>query len=71
MVERKKRFNRWRLASRLALITYLVVVFFDIATAGDWPQILGPDRNGCASDESLPDRWPEEGPKQLWSRPLG
>ena len=28
------------------------------ACAGDWPQILGPQRNGRADDETLPERFP-------------
>lgn len=71
MRDRKKRFERWRTASRFTLIGCVVVVFCNIATAGDWPQILGPARNGHASDESLPDRWSAEGPELLWSRPVG
>jgi len=41
------------------------------AEAGEWPQILGPNRNGVAVDEQLADAWPEAGPKTLWSRPVG
>src|SRR4029453_3393027 len=41
------------------------------AWAGDWPQILGPDRNGKASGEKLAAAWPTGGPKQLWSHKLG
>jgi outer membrane protein assembly factor BamB len=40
--------------------------------AGDWPQILGPDRNGiAAADEGLAASWPAAGPKLLWSRKVG
>lgn len=39
--------------------------------AGDWPQILGPDRSGKAEGERLLDTWPAGGPKPLWTRPLG
>jgi outer membrane protein assembly factor BamB len=39
--------------------------------AGDWPQILGPGRNGRAEGEQLSDRWPAGGPKVLWRYPLG
>jgi outer membrane protein assembly factor BamB len=43
-----------------------------VATAGDWPQILGPARNGiAAADERLADRWPEGGPRQVWKRDVG
>jgi len=39
--------------------------------AGEWPQILGPDRNGTAVGERLGDTWPDPGPSTLWSRPVG
>ncbi|MFO1094992.1 MAG: PQQ-binding-like beta-propeller repeat protein [Planctomycetaceae bacterium] len=40
--------------------------------AGDWPQILGPHRNGIAGDdEKLADRWPAGGPPVVWSLPVG
>jgi hypothetical protein len=42
------------------------------ASAGEWPQILGPDRNGIAADdETLADEWPAEGPYTLWQRDVG
>lgn len=40
------------------------------ASAGDWPQILGPHRNGDADDEPLPDRW-KSPPAPAWKYPLG
>ena len=40
--------------------------------AGDWPQILGPERNGiAAADERLADRWPAAGPREVWRRNVG
>src|SRR5438128_7997108 len=40
--------------------------------AGEWPQILGPSRNGIAADdEKLADRWPQSGPKVVWRRKAG
>lgn len=36
-----------------------------------WPQFGGPDRNFMCSTKGLADRWPEDGPKQLWKRELG
>jgi outer membrane protein assembly factor BamB len=38
---------------------------------GDWPQILGPQRNGVAANEKLAATWPGEGPKTLWQRDVG
>ncbi|MFM8413776.1 MAG: PQQ-binding-like beta-propeller repeat protein [Planctomycetota bacterium] len=41
------------------------------ARAGDWPQLLGPSRDGqAAADERLGD-WPKAGPPLVWSREVG
>jgi outer membrane protein assembly factor BamB len=50
-----------------------LVVLLSIAAvqAGDWPQILGPHRSGQASGETLPDRWPANGPPVSWTYDLG
>jgi outer membrane protein assembly factor BamB len=42
-----------------------------LASAGDWPQILGPHRNGQAENESLLTSWPADGPAVLWRHPIG
>ncbi len=34
--------------------------------AGQWPQFLGPNRNGISAETGLIDRWPENGPKEVW-----
>ena len=41
------------------------------ATGGDWPQLLGPARNGAARGETLLESWPAAGPQKLWSVTLG
>jgi outer membrane protein assembly factor BamB len=41
------------------------------APAADWPQYLGPTRNAVAPDKGLARTWPAEGPKVLWTIPLG
>jgi len=41
-----------------------------LAIAGDWPQILGPHRDGKADGEQLR-VWPAAGPRELWSKPVG
>lgn len=38
--------------------------------AGDWPQILGPNRDGVALDERLPERWPTDLPV-IWEAEIG
>ncbi len=40
--------------------------------AAAWTQWGGPNRDFAVPDsEPLADRWPEAGPRQIWSRPLG
>jgi outer membrane protein assembly factor BamB len=34
--------------------------------AADWPQWLGPQRNGISRETGLLKEWPKEGPKLLW-----
>lgn len=41
------------------------------ARAVDWPQFLGPDRNGVSADTNLALTWPKEGPKILWKTKVG
>ncbi|MEM8964009.1 MAG: PQQ-binding-like beta-propeller repeat protein [Acidobacteriota bacterium] len=37
----------------------------------DWSQFRGPQRDGIAQETGLLDSWPENGPTELWRRPLG
>jgi outer membrane protein assembly factor BamB len=37
-----------------------------LATAGDWPQWRGPQRDGVSQETGLLKQWPKEGPKLLW-----
>lgn len=41
------------------------------AGKSEWPQILGPDRNGISSETNLLDQWPADGPKEVWRVPGG
>lgn len=64
-----------RLAARLGAVACIGIVL-SVGTvsssAGDWPQILGPNRTGiAAADEQLLDRWPDTGPREIWKRPVG
>lgn len=43
----------------------------DQVLAGDWPQILGPTRNGIAENERLAEAFPAGGPKTVWEREVG
>jgi len=37
----------------------------------DWPQLLGPSRNGVYSGPPLAEAWPATGPRQLWQKKIG
>jgi outer membrane protein assembly factor BamB len=41
------------------------------AECGEWPQILGPDRNGIVHDEQLAEEWPTGGPRKVWKANIG
>ena len=64
-------FNQFRLIACLFVVMAHGSFNFEKLDAGDWPQILGPNRNGIASDERLIDKWPGGKPKQLWEARIG
>jgi outer membrane protein assembly factor BamB len=37
----------------------------------EWPQLLGPHRNGISTETGLIDEWPQGGPAELWRIPGG
>lgn len=39
--------------------------------ANDWPQILGPSRNGVATGEKIVDKFPAAGPRTVWEMKVG
>lgn len=41
-------------------------LLFAAKPEGEWPQFLGPNRNGISGETGLIDAWPEDGPKELW-----
>lgn len=52
-----------------------VTIALGVATCGyaaDWPQYLGPQRDGVAHDaKGLARSWPAAGPRVLWETPVG
>ena len=49
---------------RIAFILFLLIFSMPAAApAGDWPQILGPNRDGIAVDERIAAKWPADGLK--------
>lgn len=64
--------NLKRVGSLLVFLTFLFLAGVAQTQAqSEWPQWGGPTRNFVANSKGLAASWPEKGPKQLWTRPLG
>lgn len=53
------------------LPTLLTLLFAFPLLASDWPQFLGPTRNGVYPGNDLAESWPKDGPPVLWQRSIG
>ena len=53
---------------RIALV---VVCLMSTSALAQWPQWGGPNRDFKSDAKGLAAKWPDEGPKRLWSRSLG
>lgn len=60
-----------RPAAGWVFLAFVMLGWVRPAPGGDWPQILGPQRNGQAEGEQLLAEWPDGGPQPLWKYPLG
>jgi outer membrane protein assembly factor BamB len=40
-------------------------------SATDWPQVLGPTRNGVYAGDDLAEAWPKDGPPVVWQKKIG
>jgi len=58
--------NGWLLLALLALTPVASPLFAD-----DWPQWLGPQRDGVWREEGILDTFPDEGPKLRWKAEIG
>src|SRR5271170_7734969 len=58
--------TRFRLA--LACVLWLAALALQ---AADWPQFLGPDRNGTSVETNLAVAWPSDGPPVRWKKEIG
>lgn len=55
--------------SLLAILTLSLLPA--VVLADDWPQWLGPRRDGTSRNQGLVDSFPKDGPKILWHRDIG
>ena len=60
-----------KMTSALFPIFLLLYLFVEGRAQSEWPQWGGPSRNFVSTAKGLAASWPEKGPRQLWSRPLG
>ncbi|MBY0459129.1 MAG: PQQ-like beta-propeller repeat protein, partial [Gemmataceae bacterium] len=56
---------------RLILTLALLAATATLAPADDWPQWLGPKRDGVWREDGLVERFPKGGPKQVWKAEVG
>jgi outer membrane protein assembly factor BamB len=56
---------------RLFWSLVIVAASATVAAADDWPQWLGPKRDGVWRETGLVDKFPAGGPKVLWKEPVG
>lgn len=66
---RRNSMVRTRSSLAIALLTVLVAPV--ALRAADWPQFLGPIRNGASAEIGLLTSWPKNGPPLVWQRPAG
>src|SRR5919109_1359124 len=55
----------------LAITLIIVGACVEAARGGDWPQLLGPGRNGTCAETGLLRSWPKEGPPLVWEKQIG
>lgn len=55
----------------LGTIALTLAMALSTAVAADWWQFQGPDRNGISPETGLARSWGPEGPKVLWTIPVG
>ena len=52
-------------------LVFVLVFYLSGLRAGDWPQFLGPTRDGVYAGKDLARQWPASGPRLLWKREAG
>ena len=56
---------------KFKLTAVVILLISTCAGAADWPGYLGPKRNGTSAEKGILRTWPKEGPKILWTVPVG
>jgi outer membrane protein assembly factor BamB len=58
---------------KMKIYSMMVILFIRLADiyGQDWPQYLGPDRNGVSTQKGILRSWPQNGPEALWTTNVG
>ena len=56
---------------RIYISTVILLAGIINASAQDWPQYLGPNRNSTSLQKNIMRSWPEKGPEILWTVDVG
>jgi outer membrane protein assembly factor BamB len=56
--------------SKLIICALLLLIQLR-SQASEWPQFLGPNRNGSYTGPAISESWPKDGPRTLWTYPVG
>ncbi len=57
--------------ARMQLVGVIVALSVSWAVAQEWPGYYGPRRDGTSTEKGILRTWPREGPKVLWTAPVG
>ena len=64
-------FYKLQITGLLFSVPLMLLLSVRSQAQSDWPQWGGPGRNFVSTSKGLAASWPQTGPKQLWTRPLG
>ena len=56
---------------RVFFAAFVMLAVSPALHAADWPQFLGPQRDGTTTETNLAAAWPKDGPPVLWQKPVG
>ena len=57
--------------SKMFISVLVLIALMSDIYAQDWPQYLGPGRNGVSTQKGILRTWPQQGPEVLWTAPIG
>lgn len=64
--------GRWKCFTRASTQALCLLFAISIPAVGEeWPQLLGPNRNGSVTDTNVAKNWPKDGPMVVWQKIVG